>query len=150
MYKYKHLVKWIDDNLPLLSNGTFKYSYATKCYWIIYGLTHFPICPVCKSSLCISNTGKVYPCEGWQELILGDLSSNSLREIWNSTTKVNHLRNLKYKDFSKCVSCSIKEYCNPCLIMNANDNPNGDFMKVNNYLCEVAKLRKEAMLQLHR
>ena len=48
LYKYKHLVKWIDDNLPLLSNGTFKYSYTTKCYWIIYGLTDFPICPVCK------------------------------------------------------------------------------------------------------
>lgn len=108
------------------------------------------ICPVCKSSLCISNTGKVYPCEGWQELILGDLTSNSLSEIWNCSTKVINLRNLKYKDFSKCISCNIKEYCNPCLIMNANENPDGDYMKVNNYLCEVAELRKETRCKYHK
>ena len=108
------------------------------------------ICPVCKSSLCISNVGKVYPCEGWQGLILGDLSSNSLNEIWNGSTKVNNLRNLKYKDFSKCISCGIKEYCNPCLIMNVNENPDGDYMKVNNYLCEVAELRKEARCKCHK
>jgi len=29
------------------------------------------ICPVCKNSLCISNTGNVYPCEGWQSFTLG-------------------------------------------------------------------------------
>ena len=100
--------------------------------------------------MCISNTGKVYPSEGWQELILGDLTSNSLSEIWNCSTKVINLRNLKYKDFSKCISCNIKEYCNPCLIMNANENPDGDFMKVNNYLCEVAELRKEARCKCHK
>ena len=27
--------------------------------------------------------------------------------------------------------------------MNANENPDGDYMKVNNYLCEVAELRKD-------
>lgn len=42
-----------------------------------------PICPVCKSSLCVSNNGDVYPCEGWQNLKLGNIEKQSLKEIWD-------------------------------------------------------------------
>lgn len=37
-YSYMHY--WIDQMVPQLSN----YNYATKCYWIIYGITTFPKC----------------------------------------------------------------------------------------------------------
>ena len=42
---YSELRKWIDESLPLLQD--WKYSYATKCYWILNGLTDFPTCPHC-------------------------------------------------------------------------------------------------------
>ena len=37
---YSHLRNWIDSLIPQLHN----YNYATKCYWIIYGLIDFPQC----------------------------------------------------------------------------------------------------------
>lgn len=43
---HSELMKWIDDNLPLLQEPC--YNNATKCYWILNGLTDFPICPTCK------------------------------------------------------------------------------------------------------
>lgn len=101
-----------------------------------------PICPVCKSSLCISNTGEVYPCEGWQSLILGSLSEQSLKEIWENGAITNRLRNLTLKDFPKCDSCQDKDYCNTCLILNVNEDEKGNYKNVNEFQCRVAKLKR--------
>lgn len=101
-----------------------------------------PICPVCKSSLCISNTGEVYPCEGWQSLILGSLSEQSLKEIWEDGSTTNRLRNFTLKDFPKCDSCQDKDYCNTCLILNVNEDANGNYKNVNEFQCRVAKLKR--------
>lgn len=46
--QYYHLTKWINSSLPILSDPVYKMS--TKCYWIIYGLTNFPVCQLCHSS----------------------------------------------------------------------------------------------------
>lgn len=98
-----------------------------------------PICSVCKNSLCISNTGDVYPCEGWQGYVIGSLENNTLKEIWEESSLTTRLRNLTYKDFPKCNSCEFKKYCSPCLIMNANEDKGGNFNNVNYFLCEIAK-----------
>lgn len=100
------------------------------------------ICPVCKSSLCISTTGNVYPCEGWQSLSLGNLSESTLKEIWESSRLTIQLRNLKYSDFLACKSCLNKKYCNTCLIMNANEDICGDYHRVNPFMCTIAKMKK--------
>lgn len=101
-----------------------------------------PICPVCKSSLCISNIGEVYPCEGWQSLILGNLNEQSLKEIWEDGVITNRLRNLTLKDFPKCDSCIDRNFCNTCLILNVNEDMEGNYKKVNEFQCEVAKLKR--------
>lgn len=44
--RYKYLKDWIDFQLPILSDPF--YSTTTKVYWILAGLTKFPICRVCK------------------------------------------------------------------------------------------------------
>ncbi len=102
------------------------------------------ICSVCKSSLCISNTGDVYPCEGWQKLILGNINSNPLEYIWNELPLTKHLRGLKYQDFQECRICHNRKYCTTCLILNANEN-NGDYMNINPYMCELANIKKCAI-----
>lgn len=101
-----------------------------------------PICPVCKSSLCVSNNGDVYPCEGWQNLKLGNIEKQSLQEIWDDNPIVLRLRNLQYKDFPKCNSCSQKQFCSICLIMNANEDLNGNFCNINPFICDVAKIKE--------
>lgn len=103
-----------------------------------------PICPICKSSLCVSNGGDVYPCEGLQRFILGNLSKQSLAEIWSSP-KVKQLRNLTFGDFPKCGSCLNKKFCTTCLVMNANEDAIGDYMNVNPFVCSVAEMKKECV-----
>ena len=102
------------------------------------------ICSVCKSSLCISNTGDVYPCEGWQRMILGNINSSTLKYIWEEVPITQSLRELKYRDFEKCGKCQVRKYCTTCLIMNAND-AEGDYKKVNPYMCELAKMKKKVV-----
>lgn len=104
-----------------------------------------PICPVCKNSLCISNTGDVYPCEGWQSLKIGNLKQQSLSDLWENSAIINRLRNLKFKDFPKCNLCPDKKYCNTCLIMNVNEDVNGNYMNINSFQCETAKIRHRQM-----
>ena len=103
-----------------------------------------PICSVCKSSLCISNNGDVYPCEGWQQMILGNVISSSLKYIWEDAPLTKHLRELKYQDFVECRICHNRKYCTTCLIMNANEK-NGDYMSINPYMCELAKIKKSVL-----
>jgi len=102
-----------------------------------------PICPVCKTSLCISNSGNIYPCEGWQSLSLGNIKNQSLRKTWEESPKVRHLRELTYGHFYRCNSCQDKIFCTPCLIMNANEDPAGDYFNINPLICEIARIKKE-------
>lgn len=101
------------------------------------------ICPVCKTSLCISNSGNIYPCEGWQSMSLGNIRNQSLREIWEKSPKVRNLREITYGQFHKCNSCQEKNFCTPCLIMNANENPEGDYSIINPLICEIARIKKQ-------
>ena len=102
-----------------------------------------PICPVCKTSLCVSNSGNIYPCEGWQSLSLGNIKNQTLRKIWEESPKVRYLRELTYGNFLKCNSCQNKNFCTPCLIMNANEDPVGDYSNINPLICEIARIKKE-------
>lgn len=105
------------------------------------------ICPICKTSLCISNTGNVYPCEGWQSLSLGNLNETSLKDIWENAHLTRELRSLAYNDFPKCNSCDVKKFCNTCLIMNANEDADGNYHNINPFMCDIAKVKKIALRQ---
>lgn len=102
-----------------------------------------PICPVCKNSLCISNTGNVYPCEGWQSLTLGNISEQSLKAIWEEEPVTNHLRNLTFGDFPKCNTCLDKKFCSTCLVMNTNESCNGSCTDINDFQCKIAALKHQ-------
>ncbi len=99
------------------------------------------ICSICKSSLCVSNKGDVYPCEGLQRMVLGNLSSLTLKQIWEELPLTKHLRELKYRDFQKCYVCSNRKYCTTCLVMNTNEHRN-DYMVVNPYMCELTGIKQ--------
>jgi len=103
------------------------------------------VCFVGKSSLCVSNIGDVYPCEGWQKKVLGNIMDRSLEDIWEHDSQTKYLRNLKFRDFKQCRDCGIRKYCTTCLVMNANENPENDYMKVNPYVCQLAEVRRAAI-----
>lgn len=101
------------------------------------------ICSVCRSSICISEKGNVYPCVGWQDCILGNIDTTQLVDIWENSEKVQYLRNLRRFDFPKCLECSDNEFCTMCMVRNANEDPLGDPLAQNIYYCNIAKINKE-------
>lgn len=104
------------------------------------------VCSVCHSSICIGDNGNVYPCAGWQDYVLGNVKESSINNIWINSEKVRFLRNLRNKDFPKCTQCPDKEYCTMCMVKNANENPMGDPLIVNEFFCDIAKLNKQLVL----
>ncbi len=105
------------------------------------------VCSVCHSSICIADNGNVYPCAGWQDYIVGNVKKTSLNDIWDNSEKVQYLRGLRNQDFPQCIQCTDKEFCTMCMVRNANENPKGDPLVVNEFFCNIAKLNRQIMLE---
>ncbi|MDD3228055.1 MAG: radical SAM protein [Oscillospiraceae bacterium] len=104
------------------------------------------ICSVCHSSICITENGDVYPCAGWQDYIVGNIKETSLGDIWNNSEKVQYLRNLRGRDFPKCMECSEYRFCTMCMVRNANEHPSGNPLSVNEFYCDIAKISKNMVM----
>lgn len=104
------------------------------------------VCSVCHSSICIADNGNVYPCAGWQDYIVGNVKETSLKDIWDNSEKVMYLRGLRNQDFPNCIQCTDKEFCTMCMVRNANENPLGNPLAVNEYFCNIAKLNRKITL----
>jgi radical SAM protein with 4Fe4S-binding SPASM domain len=104
------------------------------------------VCGVCVSSICMIANGNVYPCAGWQDYVAGNVKETPLKEIWESSPKVQYLRALRKKDVPKCTDCADKGFCAMCMVRNANENPEGDPLKINEHFCKVAALNRKIVL----
>ncbi len=104
------------------------------------------VCSVCRSLICIAENGDVYPCVGWH-YVVGNVNEASLNDIWNNSEKVRYLRELRNRDFPKCVQCPDKDFCTICMVRNGNENPLGDPLSANEYFCDIAKLNRKIMLK---
>ena len=104
------------------------------------------ICGVCISSICMVSNGNIYPCSGWQDYVVGNVTEAPLQEIWDNSPKIKYLRSLRKKDFHKCLECVDKAFCAMCMVRNANENPDGDPLKINEHFCKVARLNREIVL----
>ena len=67
-------------------------------------------------------------------------------EIWTNSEKVKYLRSLRRKNFPKCNNCEDKAFCNLCMVRNANENPDGDPLKINEHFCKVAALNRKIVM----
>lgn len=101
-----------------------------------------PICGAATDSCCISSTGVVTPCSGWDRYVCGNVFKQTLSEIWNNSEKMNNVRNVRYSDFQDCLKCEARNYCSLCLVRNYNESK-GDMLKINPQFCEVAFLTKK-------
>jgi radical SAM protein with 4Fe4S-binding SPASM domain len=104
------------------------------------------VCGVCVSSVCMVANGNVYPCAGWQSYVVGNVYDQSLQDIWDNSPKVKYLRSLRKKDFPKCRTCPDRSFCAMCMVRNANENPEGDPLKINDHFCRVAALNRKIVL----
>jgi len=104
------------------------------------------VCGVGIDTLCMVANGNVYPCAGWQSYICGNLKESSLRDIWENSPKIKHLRRLRKKDFPMCVKCPDKNFCAMCMVRNGNEDPDGDYMKINEHFCKIAALNRKVVM----
>ncbi|MCR5045796.1 MAG: PqqD family peptide modification chaperone [Treponema sp.] len=107
------------------------------------------LCGVGVSSCCMVANGNVYPCAGWQEMVLGNLKKDTLENIWNNSEKIKWLRTLKMKDLGngECCKCDKAAFCAPCLVRNANESPTGNPLEINRHFCAVAAKNKQLVLE---
>jgi radical SAM protein with 4Fe4S-binding SPASM domain len=104
------------------------------------------LCGVCIDSICMVANGNVYPCAGWQDYVCGNIRETPLKEIWEHSPKVQYLRSLRKKDFPECMPCADKSFCAMCMVRNANENPEGDPLKINKHFCKVAAVNRKIVL----
>ena len=100
-----------------------------------------PYCGVGINQICVTVNGDLFPCPGWQDMVVGNVYKNSLKEIWNNSIELQKIRNVRRGDFPKCIKCEAKDYCNMCLVRNYNEN-NGNMFQTNEHFCKVAFLNK--------
>lgn len=101
-----------------------------------------PLCGAGINDCCITANGDVYPCAGWQGMIIGNVYKKSLIEIWNDSEKMKEIRSVTQGDFPQCIECEARDYCARCLVRNYNES-NGDMYKINEHFCKVAFLNKK-------
>lgn len=101
------------------------------------------ICSICNSSICIGPNGNVFPCVEWSSKILGNIKSQSFQDVWMKSEAVKQLRAIRFKDFVNCRNCSSKDFCTICMVRNSNESSSGDQFELNQYFCDMAKIKKE-------
>lgn len=100
-----------------------------------------PLCGVGINGLCVSANGDLFPCAGWQALVIGNVFRQPLQDIWDNSSTLQQIRKIRRKDFPKCLTCEARDYCAMCLVRNFNES-GGDMFKINQHFCDVAFLTK--------
>jgi radical SAM protein with 4Fe4S-binding SPASM domain len=107
------------------------------------------ICHIGKDKICIGANGNIFPCPGWQAMVLGNIFTDKILDVWNTSEKLKWLRGIKRKDFSNCLNCKNIDYCSMCIGRNFNEN-NGDLYKMSEQYCKVAELNRILVEQLSK
>lgn len=102
---------------------------------------NMPLCGVGFNQICIAANGDLFPCAGWQGMIVGNIHEETLKNIWTDSEKLKELRQIRRKHFKKCLSCEARDFCAMCMARNYNEC-NGDLFTPPKHTCNVAFLNK--------
>lgn len=98
------------------------------------------LCNAGTNGLYIDTNLNVHPCPGW-DLIVGDLKSDSLSDIWNNSEVLQKIRNVVLKDFPKCAKCDIRNLCSICMAQADMENIANNFeFEMPEYVCSMYKV----------
>lgn len=95
------------------------------------------VCPSLQHSFGINAAGKVSPCNAMFYEV-GDIYTNSLKEIWNSE-KLRKVKNIKYKNLITCKDCKNSEFCVRCAGIALGET--GNMLDKFDFACEIASIR---------
>lgn len=148
MEQTEELLDEILDNDPKYQNKINALSSEAELDTMPFG-QRFNSCEVLRSTICITVDGDIYPCPGWQGMVVGNIFKQSLKYIWSESPKVIELRNVDKNNFKKCKGCGLKNYCDMCLVYNFNEN-NGDIYEVCPRFCDIAQSMKTKVTQRYK
>lgn len=103
------------------------------------------VCGVGMTTLCMVANGSVYPCAGWQRYTCGNLNTESLKQIWEDSPQIKYLRNLRQKDFGKCLECEDFDFCMMCMSRNSNEDPDGNIFNIPKITCDAARIHRKVV-----
>lgn len=93
------------------------------------------------SSLCVSGDGTIYPMIGWYEP-LGNISTDSIKDIFENNPLLQELRKIKASDIPECVECDASDFCNFCPTPHLTSN-HGELGKLDKNFCDYVRLVKK-------
>lgn len=98
------------------------------------------LCNGGASGLYVDTNLKVHPCPGW-DLIVGDLKTETLSDIWNHSETLQRVRNVVLKDFPKCAKCDIRNLCSICMAQADLENTAKNFtFEMPEYMCSMYRV----------
>ena len=95
-----------------------------------------PVCSVGRRTICVAQNGDFYPCAGFQNYVLGNAYTQSLRDVWRNSPELETLRGIKWKNFEKCAACEAQKFCSVCVL--CNFNASGELFSVDRHFCYMA------------
>lgn len=101
-----------------------------------------PLCGAGINDLCVTVNGDIYPCPGWQSLVVGNVYKQSLKDVWENSPVLAKVRAVTRGDFPRCMKCPDADFCAMCLVRNFNES-DGDMFAINEHFCKVAHLNRE-------
>lgn len=97
----------------------------------------FGACGAGRLQCCIRPDGSVIPCVGWNEMIIGNIETDSFKKI-SSSFDMTKLRELDIK----CRTCERSDYCDVCPMFFYQNT--GSSSIISPELCRSALLRQKA------
>lgn len=71
------------------------------------------VCTAGTDRISINAYGDVSPCAVFP-INVGNINDTPLREIWEESTTLKSIRELRFKDMEKCGTCPLLPKCTPC------------------------------------
>jgi len=99
-----------------------------------------PLCFAGRSDCCVNPKGQLYPCVGLP-IVLGDLTKETFKQIWDNSDNLKKIRSLKFKDLKKCQECELINFCIRCPGLCYLEN--GSLITPSQEICRITKAIKE-------
>lgn len=100
-------------------------------------------CDIMSASLCLDADGTMFPCPGWNSMKLANIRDTTLRQVWTESDVAKSLRAVDQREFAKCRTCDLHNFCDMCPVYNANEN--GSVNDVCAQFCMAARMLREVV-----